>query len=244
MLAMDRVRLRAAGAAVLLLLLAAATACSSSTGAVVVGRAQVTPSICATYRARAADRLATVTGSGQRVVVIGDSWSVGRGLVGPELPWPAELHGQVHVDGFPGSGFAERDMAKCGRVSFADRAPNALRDGASLVVVEGGLNDVHRSVASVTAGFDRLMAELAGDPTVVIGPPKAPKRGDSVVPVDALLRRLCAQVGVPYISTLDVKLDYLRDGLHPTAEGHVVFGTLVAKRISRVVPAAPNGLGS
>lgn len=236
---MNGVRMRVAGAVVLLLALA--TACS--TGSVLVGHAHVQPSICATYRDRAADRLAQVTGSGQRVVVIGDSWSVGHGLVDPELSWPAELRGQVHVNGFPGSGFSERDMAKCGKVSFADRAPNALRDGADLVVVEGGLNDVSRSAASVTSGFDRLMAVLAGYPTVVIGPPEAPKRGTTVVPVDRLLRRLCAQVGVPYISTLDVALDYQHDRLHPTAAGHVVFGKLVAKRIAQVVPAPPNAPG-
>lgn len=231
-------RVRLAAAVVLLLVLAAAC----STGSVLVGHHHVQPSICASYRARSADRLAAVTGSGQRVVVIGDSWSVGHGLVEPELSWPAELKGQVHVNGFPGSGFAEQDMAKCGKVSFADRAPNALRDGADLVVVEGGLNDVTRSVASVTSGFDRLMTVLAGHPTVVIGPPEAPKRGKRVVPVDRLLRRLCAQVGVPYISTLDVKLDYLPDRLHPTAASHVAFGRLMAKRIARVVPAPPNAL--
>lgn len=238
MLAMGTVRTRVVGAIAVVLVLASASACGG--GATRTKEGQIVPSVCASFRARAADRLAAVTGTGKRVVVIGDSWSVGRGLVDPELSWPAELPGEVHVSGFPGSGFSEKDMARCGRVSFADRAPNALRDGASLVVVEGGLNDVRRPEASVIAGFNRLMDELAGYKTVVIGPPPAPKRGDGVIPVDRLLRQLCAKVGVPYISMLDVKLDYLPDRLHPTAASHITFGKTVATRIARVVPAAPS----
>lgn len=234
MLAMGVVRKRVLGAMVLLLVVASACA----TGATVT-RGHVDTSLCASYRARAADRLAHVTGTGPRVVVIGDSWAVGRGLVAPELSWPAELQGEVHVSGFPGSGFSEQDMAKCGRVSFADRAPNALRDGADLVVVEGGLNDVGRSDVSITSGFRRLMTAVAGHDVVVIGPPRAPARGDRVLRVDRLLRKLCKAAGVPYIPTLDVELDYLGDGLHPTAAGHVVFGKIVARRIARVVPQVP-----
>lgn len=194
-------------------------------------------SICASFRARAAERLATVTGSGPRVVVIGDSWAVGRGLVGDQRPWPAQLPGEVHVSGFPGSGYSEQDMARCGRVSLADRAPNALRQGADLVVVEGGLNDVKRTKASITTGFHRLMSSLRGHDTVIVGPPRAPKRGDLVVRVDRLLRRLSRQAGVPYVSTLDVRLPYLPDRLHPTAAGHVKFGRIVARRVAEVSPA-------
>lgn len=194
-------------------------------------------SVCDSFRARAADRLATVTGSGPRVVVIGDSWSVGRGLVGNQRPWPAQLPGEVHVSGFPGSGYSEQDMARCGRVSLADRAPNALRQGADLVVVEGGLNDVNRSTASIATGFHRLMRTLRRYDTVIVGPPRAPKRGDGVVRVDRLLRRLSDRAGVPYVSTLDVRLPYLPDRLHPTAAGQVTFGRIVARRIAKVSPA-------
>ncbi|MFT4082948.1 MAG: SGNH/GDSL hydrolase family protein [Nocardioides sp.] len=193
---------------------------------------EVAQSICATYRARAAQRLALVTGHGPRVVVIGDSWSVGRHLPSLRLTWPVYLHGRVHVSAFPGSGFAERDMARCGQVSFADRAANALRQGASLVVVEGGINDVGRSTAAITSGFRRLMHELAGYRVVIVGPARAPRRGNAVFRVDRLLHRLAERAGVDYIRTLDLTLTYLPDRLHPTVAGHRIFGRTVARRIA------------
>ena len=72
-----------------------------------------------------------------------------------------------------------------------------LRGGASLVVVEGGLNDTDQPPADVVSGFHRLMSALRGHRVVVVGPTAAPKRGASVYPVDALLARLCAAARVP-----------------------------------------------
>lgn len=195
--------------------------------------------VCTLYRKLAADRAAMVTGSGPRVVVIGDSWSVGRNLPDPAQSWPADLPGEVHVDGFSGSGFSEQDMHRCGNVSFADRAPAALSGGANLVVVEGGLNDVPRTNASIRSGFDRLMTVLRPYDVVVIGPPITPRHGRKVLRIDRLLHRLCRHVGVPYVSTLDIKLSYMPDGLHPTAEGHRKFGRIVAARIAQLSPARP-----
>lgn len=238
MLAMGSMRRRVV-AAMLAVLVVAAGCGNTSDSWIVQGHGPA--SVCDSFRARAADRLAAVTGSGPRVVVIGDSWAVGRGLVGHQRPWPAQLPGEVHVSGFPGSGYSEQDMARCGRVSLADRAPNALREGADLVVVEGGLNDVGRSRASIVSGFHRLMASLRGHDVVIIGPPRAPKRGDRVVRIDRLLRRLSRRAGVPYVSTLDIRLPYLHDGLHPTAAGHVTFGRIVARRIAKVTSALPPG---
>jgi acyl-CoA thioesterase-1 len=169
-----------------------------------------------------------VTGSGPRVVVIGDSYAAGLGLDTPGESWPARLDGAVHVSGFSGSGFS-RDASGCGpQVAFAARAADAVAGGASLVVVEGGLNDTDQPPADVVSGFHRLMSVLHGHRVVVIGPTAAPKRGDSVYPVDALLARLCAAARVPYMSTLGIELPYQGDRLHPTADGAGIFGEAVA----------------
>ena len=202
-------------------------------------RARRIQGVCKLYGKLSDDRARMVTGSGDRVVVIGDSWSVGRDLPDPARSWPAELPGEVHVSAFSGTGFAEEDMSKCGRVSFADRAPAALSGGANLVVVEGGLNDVVRSDRSITSGFNRLMTILAPYDVVVVGPTVTPRHGTKSVRVDRLLHRLCNAVGVPYVSTLDVKLHYMPDGLHPTAASHRTFGRIVAERIRALVPTKP-----
>ncbi len=204
-------------------------------GVVAARAGGASPSRCERFAAASVARAQQVTGSGERVVVVGDSWSAGLGLDRPVQSWPSRLPGRVHVAGFSGSGFSEA-ASPCGRVSFADRAPAALRAGADLLVVEGGLNDYDRTRAEIRAGFERVMALAAPYRTVVVGPASAPARAARVPRVDRLLRRLCAHHAVPYVSMADVALTYLPYRLHPTAAGHRVFGDAVAARIAALVP--------
>ena len=189
------------------------------------------PDRCARFAAGSTVRAGEVTGSGDRVVVIGDSWSAGLGLANTAQSWPSRLPGSVHVAGFSGSGFSEHAI-DCGPVSFADRAPAAVRDGAALVVVEGGLNDYNQPGADIRAGFARLMRELDGQRVVVVGPASAPSRADGVPRVDALLARLSGRHDVPYVRTSGLQLPYLPDHLHLTPAGHQEFGDFVARAIA------------
>ncbi len=186
---------------------------------------------CDRFAADSHARAALDSGSGERVVVIGDSWSAGLGLDRIAGSWPSRLSGSVHVAGFSGSGFAD-EAGSCRHVSFADRAPAAVRGGADLVVVEGGLNDYDVPSADVRAGFARLMRELRGQHVVVVGPAMAPSRAAQVPRVDALLADLAASYGVGYVRTSTLTLPYLDDRLHLTAAGHVQFGDYVAAQIA------------
>ncbi|MXG91901.1 GDSL-type esterase/lipase family protein [Nocardioides flavescens] len=187
---------------------------------------------CERFATGSAQRAKVVTGTGERVVVIGDSWSAGLGLARPGQSWPSRLAGEVHVAGFSGSGFSA-GASECGRrASFAAREPQALRGGADLVVLEGGLNDVDQPSAAIATGFRRAVAEAAPHPVVVVGPASAPSRARWVPRVDALLARLSAEAGVDYVSTADLQLTYLPDQLHLTPAGHRAFGDAVAQRIA------------
>ena len=197
----------------------------------VADRARASADRCDAFAAESRERAAEVTGSGQRVVVIGDSWSAGLGLEQLVGSWPSRLDGTVHVAGFSGSGFSA-GASDCRRVAFADRAPAALRAGADLVVVEGGLNDYDQPEADIRAGFARLMQQLEGRRVVVVGPATAPSRAGQVPRVDALLAELATQQGVPYVRTSGLELSYLDDRLHLTAEGHEAFGDFVSEAIA------------
>lgn len=186
---------------------------------------------CARLEAQSQLREHQVTGHGQRVVVIGDSYSVGLGLRRPELSWPSRLAGRVQVFGFSGSGFSAHASA-CPGVSYADRAPRAIRAGADLVVVEGGLNDFDQPEAAVRAGFRTLMGELRGHRVLVVGPPDAPSRLEAARKVDALLRAESARARVDYLPTSDHAFTYLSDRLHLTPTGHRDFGALVAAAVA------------
>lgn len=187
---------------------------------------------CDRFTADSRARAAQVTGSGDPVLVIGDSWSAGLGLDKIAQSWPSRLPGRVRVAGFSGSGFSEH-ASGCGPVSYADRAPSALHQGAaSLVVVEGGLNDFDQPSADIRAGFARLMRALRGERVVVVGPASAPSRAAAVPRVDALLARLAAAYDVPYVRTSGLDLPYQPDRLHPTVAGHQEFGDFVAQQIA------------
>ena len=203
----------------------------------VADRAGADADRCRRFADDSADRAAQVTGSGERIVVIGDSWSAGLGLDRPAGSWPSRLPGAVHVAGFSGSGFSAH-ASSCARVSFADRAPTAVRDGADLVVVEGGLNDYDRPDGEIRAGFARLMTALAGHQVVVVGPASAPSRAGAVPHVDRLLASLAERYDVAYIRTSGLHLDYLDDRLHLTPAGHDAFGDYVASRLPVDAPVA------
>ncbi|GAA1528255.1 SGNH/GDSL hydrolase family protein [Nocardioides humi] len=215
-----------------LLALVLATAASTT----LLARAGARPDPCVVKGERAEAREALVTGSGTQVLVIGDSYSVGAGVL-PEESWPVRLPGRVRVDGFSGSGFS-RGASGCGDVSYATRAAAAAgsaRAGlarADLVVVEGGLNDADQPGADLEAGFVRLVEVLDGRPALVVGPPPAPRLPyDDVAAVDAALTRLAAVHGTAYLSMLDVELTYQQDRLHPDAAGQRVFGDRVAAQV-------------
>lgn len=198
----------------------------------VVDRAQSEdPTTCERYTTESGVRQQIVNGAGTgpRIAVIGDSYSVGLQLDHVGTSWPSRLPGEVHVYGFSGSGFAEKS-SPCGPVSYADRAGRALRSDPQLVVVQGGLNDYDQPDAAVNDGVRRLLTALEGHQVVLVGPPDAPAR-PAAAHVDELLAASAADAGVPYIATSDVDFDYLEGGLHLTPEGHREFGELVAEAL-------------
>lgn len=189
------------------------------------------PSYCVRNAAASAERRGAATGNGSRVVVVGDSWSAGWGLADPTSSWPAVLTGEVRVDGFSGSGFSVGASA-CPGVAYADRAARAVAGGADLVVVQGGLNDTDQPPADVREGVRLVLERLRGHDVVIVGPASAPWAGEDAARVDALLAEEAGRAGVRYVSTLDLELDYLDDGLHLTVEGHRAFGRAVAERLA------------
>lgn len=181
------------------------------------------------------ERAAMVTGRGDTVLVVGDSWSAGRGLDDPAGSWPSRLEGRVHVDGFSGSGFS-RAASPCAGRAYADRVDAALRrTGArpDLVLLQGGLNETDRPGDAIRAGVRRVLTRLHehGVPTedvVILGPVAAPRRAAGVPRVEALLADEAERAGVRYLSVTDLELPYLPDDLHLTPAGHREFGEAVA----------------
>lgn len=179
-------------------------------------------------------------GAGARVVVIGDSFSVGAALPDRLEGWPSRLPGHVHVDGHSGSGFSHRS-SPCGReYAFDRRAAEATAGGADLVVVQGGINDWDRTNAEIATGFADLMTALAGTPVLVVGPVLAPRLAPHVVRVNRVLRTQSRRHGVRYLSMIRMALPYGADAVHLTVEGHGLFGERVGAVLRRsMLPPDP-----
>lgn len=184
---------------------------------------------CGRSAAESRVRADIVTGHGPRVVVIGDSYSAGWGLADPARSWPSALDGEVHVDGFSGSGFSA-GASSCDGVAYADRV--AVASGADVVVVQGGLNDTDQPAADVRSGVRRLLGALRGYDVLLVGPPSAPSRAAAAARVDVLLASEASRAGVGYLSTLGLDLEYLDDDLHLTDAGHRAFGRAVARALA------------
>jgi acyl-CoA thioesterase I len=188
---------------------------------------------CARFLVQSQARERIVTGEGRRIVVLGDSYAVGLGLRHPEASWPSRLPGRTHVYAFSGSGFSAH-ASPCPDVAYAAREPRALRGGAGLVVVEGGLNDHDRPTSAIRSGLRSLLSELRDQHVLVVGPPPAPARAAGAERVDAVLAAESHRAGVRYLSMIDQQFSYLDDDLHLTPAGHRAFGSIVA----RAIPAA------
>ena len=185
----------------------------------VAGRAGAGPARCQQHRVDSRDRASIVTGEGERVLVIGDSWSVGLGQDDLAGRGPPSSRARCTSPASPARASAPAPAPAAGSPSTTARRPRSARPG--LVVVEGGLNDYDQPAAAIDRGFRDLMADLAGQHGRRRRPGRPrPSRAGAVPRVDDLLASLSEQYGVPYVQTSDLDLDYLDDRLHLTGGGH------------------------
>lgn len=174
-------------------------------------------------------------GAGSRTIaVLGDSYAEGQQLANPLDSWPtrfaANENATAWVDAVGGSGFSR--SAYCPGAEYPKRAASVLAHSPTLVVVQGGLNDVSSTDDQIKQGFDQTIAALKGVNVVVVGPPPAPQRDPNAVRrVD---RDLAAEAGlrqVRYVSALAWLLSYGPDHLHPDVAGQQAFADLLASAL-------------
>lgn len=231
---MTRTRVRHAIALILFVILLA-SACGGS-----VPSPQPGSSPQCTERARLQHREAVgapAVAAGPTVaLIIGDSYAQGAYLERSRVDaWPRSL-GQLrgwttYVDGIGGTGFTA--PGPCRDQQFEKRASEAYRVGASVVVIEGGLNDTTAPPPAVEQASVRLLQSLRRVPTViVVGPASTPARPVSEE-LEAALRGSTLSQGRLFVPARDWRLELQPDRLHPTVEGHRQF----AVQLDRNLPA-------
>ncbi|MFP3578173.1 SGNH/GDSL hydrolase family protein [Arthrobacter sp. SIMBA_036] len=189
-------------------------------------------------------------------VLIGDSQAM------PKDSWPqrgiAALGYKLYVAGMGGTGYVAGNGKTANYIDALQRGDWVLPYGEPpLVVVEGGGNDAtqHATDGQITANAERLLAALkqrypdaalAMIGTLARG---AGNGGGRRTEVDALIGRIAANHGIPFVSTGDWLTRYnavgdLIDGVHVKPSGHAKLGSALAKQLLALgLAARPGGTG-
>jgi lysophospholipase L1-like esterase len=178
-----------------------------------------------------------VTDGSPTIAVLGDSYSLGIGVSGPEAAWPAALGGrlgaEVFVDGVGGTGFTTRGFCPDDPITYGERVAADPPD-AEIVVVQGSVNDaLGGRPDDVGEAARELLGDLEGVPTVVVvGVPVIPAaEAAELRAIDAALLQAAEEAGRVHVPLVDAGIAILPDRVHPTLEGQQRIAELVAAAI-------------
>lgn len=183
------------------------------------------------------------------VAFLGDSYTVGTGADAPErgyAPLTAQALGaRPIVAGQGGTGYVSNgnDPEKA---PFTGRVSDVA--GATLVVVEGSVNDRFATPAEIqdaaAAVFDDIKAATPEVRIVALGAPFTPDTEEPRVQVTKdSVAAAAAAAGVVFIDPagwLDVADDSLwSDGVHPSQVGHEIIANRLAQQLETVLAGQP-----
>ena len=183
---------------------------------------------CDTVRSVREQRLSRPTGTGTRVLVIGDSYAQGFGLADPDRSWPHYLPGRVTVDGYSGSGFAT--PSHCGGGTYVERARRLTATRPEVVIAQGGYNDVRAPARRVERAAIELVRLFPHARVAIVGPPYKQGREDLRL-VDRALARAAARTGAQYVRAYAWPVRFEARNGHPTAASQRLIGTDVARAV-------------
>lgn len=183
----------------------------------------------------------------QHVVAFGDSLSAGY-LLPEAASFPAVLERLLRADGFD---VTVANAAVSGDTSSAalERLDWALGDGADLVIVELGANDMLRGIDPAITR--RSLAEIIrrikakGSKVLLAGMLAAPGMGkDYEKAFAAIYPDLAREFGVPLYpfflaGVANQPALLLKDGMHPTAAGVEVIAKGLLPMVEMVLKAGP-----
>lgn len=176
------------------------------------------------------------SGDGARIAaILGDSWTVGEGLEEPSDSFAyllaARSGWRARIAGDPGTGFTT--AGDCG-TTYLQRVSSIPRS-ASIVVLQGGVNDVARDpdlsgFRAAVALTVRAINERVREATVVVlAVPRLtyPSRA-RLEKVNRRLHQAARETGATWVAGGSWRLALQDDGTHPTGAGHRQFARRIA----------------
>jgi acyl-CoA thioesterase I len=178
-----------------------------------------------------------------RVLAFGDSLTAGY-LLPADAAFPAQLERRLRADGFEAT-VVNAGVSGDTTAGGLARADFALGEGADLVILELGANDMLRGVDPklTSANLDKLVAEIEARKTAILlaGMVASGNFGpDYKARFDAVFPDLAARRGLPlypfFLSGVaGDKALVMPDGLHPNADG-------VARIVTGIAPLVEENL--
>jgi lysophospholipase L1-like esterase len=153
-------------AAVVLVLTCGALAVVKPAGAAVTASVPDVPGPAVGWSSEPAGLVdpARIGGAAPVLAVVGASFAAGVGAAGPHMGWPyllARLEGwRVIVSADPGAGFLNPGAHRLGPLARLVGRLDLARLNPSMVIVQGGYNDVGRSPAAVASQVAALFGSI------------------------------------------------------------------------------------
>lgn len=176
-----------------------------------------------------------LSGGGEQVFLVGDSYSTGYTLPKATDGYAfllAEAEGwEATVAAWPGAGFTSEGA--CGGHGLFIREVAEAPAGVDLVIVQGGLNDTGHLDRLPGAAADTVeSAKAHAKRVVVVGPPVVPALPEEKIKrVDEILHQAATAQGAKYVSLLSLHLATSDDGVHPTTAGADMLAQYVRSQL-------------
>lgn len=148
---------------------------------------------------------------GASVLIVGDSYTSGRGSTSEDTGWAQDLvadrHWKATIDGYPGTGYVDTGRTGSSHYTFGPRLERHAEDlDPQLVIVQGSQNDWLVDSSTLQERVERTLrnAEQTWPDAVVValGPSAPLPWANATVGVAASVSAGAAAAGVPYIDAL------------------------------------------
>lgn len=147
---------------------------------------------------------------GSDVLIIGDSYTAGRGSSDGEHGWAQDLVADrgwdAKIDGIPGTGYVNTGRPRTSRYAYEARVAKQHALHPDLVIVQGSQNDWDAAPSTLRSAVTTtltLAKEQWPDAVVVAVGPSAPEpRAESTASISDMVSAGARAAGVPYLDAL------------------------------------------
>jgi lysophospholipase L1-like esterase len=158
-----------------------------------------------------AEQVADAIAPGSDVLIVGDSYTTGRGSYDDVHGWAQDLVSErqwdATINGYPGTGYVNPGRGRSSRAVYLSRIEQRAALTPDLVIVQGSQNDWLTDSATLEKTVERTLrqAEVQWPDAVVvaIGPSAPQPRAEATTGINDAVAAGASAVGVPYIDAID-----------------------------------------